>query len=199
MKKTALLFALIIVSAGFAAADIRLPDTPQPTATPTATPMPNDLSAPLNIYVGRNYKEPTLIIPRSVAKEIRAQLNAAESGNPTAATTGGISNISSMQTMVSGFFMSLALIFGGVWFWRGKSFGKNQKIVAGAIVCAFAGVSAITIFANIAPPPLIGIDEKILSDKTRSNYRGVSGTVNIKISVNDYADERMQLIIPAAK
>lgn len=194
MKK--LLFLSILISTFYVStfADIRLPDDIKPSPETKSNKKEKRMS--LSISVNPNYKEPVLRIPRGAVKNLRAQLDDIEETNSNYA--GGMS-ISRTQTLMSGLFFSLALVFGGVWVLRGKSFGKNQKIVSGLLIFGLLGASVYTVFANAAPPPLQGIDDSLFSDKMKSRWRGARGTVKIEISENEDSGSPIQLIVPSSR
>lgn len=193
MKK--LLFLLVLTAAFSlnAFADVRLPDNLKPS--PTVAPKEDKKTKKMQMAIVLNpsVTEPTLKIPRSSLKKLRAQLDELDGGNSNNAAAG---NISGTQTLMSGLFFSAALIFGGVWMFRGKSLGKNQKIVAGLLVFAFLGASVATVFANVAPPPLKGLSADLFSDKMKSYWSGASGTVKIEITEYNYRGSEIELVIP---
>ena len=194
MKKIALIFVLALCLTNLARADIRLPDTPKPTPTAKPKPAAKEVRVPFNLRVQYNYTEPVLQIPRQSIKSLRAQLDALDGGETNGATIAGTSAWSSTQTLMSGLFLSLAMIFGGVWFVRGKNFGKIQKTAASALVCLFVGAGAFAVFANVAPPPITVLDGNLFSGQMRGSYRGAVGTVKIELADKD--DDRITLIIP---
>lgn len=192
MKKLLFLAIFIVVFSINTFADIRLPDNIKPS--PTATPKSDKKSKKMQmaIRINPSVDETTLRIPRSALKDLRAQLDEIDGGNSNVAA--GI--FSGTQTLMSGLFFSVALIFGGVWMFRGKSLGKNQKIVAGLLIFAFLGASVVTVFANAAPPPLQGLKADLFSDKMRNSIRGATGTVKVEIENDGYQGSLIQLIIP---
>ena len=77
MKKFIYASIFIALFSFSAFADIRLPDTPKPTATtkPTATPKPvKDLDSFMIIRLNRNVEQATLIIPKDQISRLRAEL-----------------------------------------------------------------------------------------------------------------------------
>lgn len=190
MKKLLFLFALITIFSLSTFADIRLPDKIKPS--PTATPK-DDERVNFQITVTSNFDEPTLVIPRNAIKGLRAQLDEIEGTKPTYAGSFGISGT---QTLMSGLFFSVALIFGGVWMFRGKSLVKNQKIVSGLLIFACFGASVVTIFANVAPPILENLSSSVFSDKMRNQRRTASGKVKISIVDSGYEGNPIRLYIP---
>ena len=97
MKKIFSLLAGTMIFSVAAFADIRPPLPPPPSATPDS-----------------KTNKPTLQIPQSAVKNLRAQPGAIDDGSSTVAATFGSFNLLPIQTLISGLFMSLAIIFGGV-------------------------------------------------------------------------------------
>src|SRR5436305_5408478 len=110
MRKTLLALIVISVSSMTTLADI---------AKPAKTPKQKaPVDAVLNINLMRDATEARLIIPKSLLTQLRAQLDQTGDANVTAAalTTGGYNT--KIPTIVGGLFLSLALVFGGIWFAR---------------------------------------------------------------------------------
>lgn len=193
MKKMLFPLFLLTLFSLSAFADVRLPDNLKPS--PTATPKSNkkDKKMQMSIRVNPNVSEPTLRIPRSAVKDLRAQLDETGGENSNAA---GVQSVSGTQTLVSGLFFAAALTFGGVWMFRGKSLGKTQKIVSGLLIFGLLGASVYTVFANVAPPAYAGLKADMFSDKMKNHWRGASGTVKIEIADYDYQGAPIELIIP---
>jgi hypothetical protein len=149
MKKTIIATAVTLVFAGVSYADIRLPDqkpTPKPNSQKT-------IDTTLYIRLDADAKEAQLLIPRSQIKELRAQLEQLDNGtdNTAAITTSGMSRT---QTVVSGMFMSLALVFGGIWFMRsGKAASRGVKTAVIAVAITAVATAATFVYANAGPPP----------------------------------------------
>jgi hypothetical protein len=193
MKKLLILSIFTVIFSISAYADVRLPDNlkPSPTVTPKEDKKVKRMQ--MSIRVNPNVDEPTLRIPRSALKDLRAQLDELDGGSSNIAA---VSSISGTQTLMSGLFFSAAMIFGGVWMFRGKTLGKNQKIVAGLLIFAFISASVVTVFANVAPPPLRGLNADLFSDKMQSYWSGASGTVKIEITDYTYRGSEFELTIP---
>ena len=104
-----------------------------------------------------------------------------------------LSNFSRTQTIVSGLFLSLAIVFGGVWFAkRGKA---NKTLVAGAVLF-LVGSAATLVFANTGPPQeLRSISEQIIQtdELFTDGWNYAYGKVKVKVS--DKA-EAIELIVP---
>lgn len=195
MKKILFLSILITMFSIAVFADIRLPDNIKPTPETKSNPNKKEKNILLMIRVNPNVNEPTLRIPRSAVKDLRAQLDEIE-GNDANYASGF--NISRTQTLMSGLFLSAAFIFGGVWALRGKSLGKNQKIVSGLLIFTFLGASAFTVFANVAPPPLQGLNGSLFSDKMKNSWRGAVG--NVKVEIDEKSSSKtVELVIPRSE
>lgn len=171
MKKS--IFTIIFISfLSFSAfADIRLPDTPKPTATPKPQ---KSIDSNITIRLDQNATEATLIIPKDQIKQLRAQLDGLDDTNEPILT------FSRTQTIVSGLFLSLAIVFGGVWFSRrGK---PNKTLVAGAVLFLL-GSAATIVFANIGPPnDLRSISGKLFDKKVFSGWNRASGKIKVKVA-----------------
>ena len=118
--------------------------------------------------------EPTLTIPKSLVKELYAQIEAEEKGNSVKSSS---SNFPQKSTIIGGLFLSLAFIFGGVLLFKNKS----SKIATFLILLSFGAVSATVIYANIAPPAYTSIDSRIFNEKMKKSYRGAVGKVKVEI------------------
>ena len=193
MKKLLFLYAFIAIFSISAFADIRLPDNvkPSPTATPRSKTKSQKMQ--MSIRVNPNIEETTLVIPRGAINNLRAQLDELDGGNSNVAQTGGISGT---QTLMSGMFFSAALIFGGVWMFRGKSLAKNQKIIAGLLIFAFLGASVYTVSANVAPPAYVGIKADVFSDKMRTSWRGAVGEIKVEVDEDSRNGGMIELWVP---
>jgi hypothetical protein len=113
--------------------------------------------------------------------------------NNTAAvsSSGGFTRL---QTIVSGAFLSLALVFGGLWLARSKKI--DTKGARGLAIGAFiflSGAVATVVLANAGPPDEArSITGKIFSEPVHS-YKQASG--EIKLMIND-VDEDIELVVP---
>ncbi|HMS43719.1 MAG TPA: hypothetical protein PKE69_26050 [Pyrinomonadaceae bacterium] len=182
MKKS--IFTIIFISfLSFSAfADIRLPDTPKPTATPKPQ---KSIDSNITIRLDQNATEATLIIPKDQIKQLRAQLDGLDDTNEPILT------FSRTQTIVSGLFLSLAIVFGGVWFSRrGKA---NKTLVAGAVLFLF-GSAATIVFANIGPPvDLRTISGKLFNKEVFSGWNRANGKIKVKVADTG---NTIELIVP---
>ncbi len=190
MKRIFGLTALVLMISTAALADIARPDQ-----TPNRTPKPKPgINTTMSIRLDRNATEAKLIIPKSQIKELRAQLEQLddETGPTASATTPG--SISRMQTIVSGMFLSLALVFGGVWFVRsGKAATKTGKSLVVLAVTAAIASAATFVYANAGPPPEArSITGKMFSSAIHT-YKYGSG--KIKLETKDDTNN-VELIVP---
>lgn len=185
MKKFFVLFALFALLAINAFADIRLPDAPKKSKT---------VDSQMTIKMSPNDKEARLIISKNQLKELRAQLDAIDNENPTAATFSSM-NFTRMQTIVSGLFLSLALVFGGVWIARSKKFGaKTGKVIAASAILFLASAFAAAVFANVGPPPEArSITSKLFNQQLFTPYRFAGGKIKLEITNED---RPIELIVP---
>jgi len=185
MKKTLLIFAVVLFASTAIFADIARPNnSSNRVEKPKST-----IDSNLTIRMDRNAKEAKLIIPRSQLRELRAELEQLDNElDDSAAATGGISRT---QTIMSGLFLSLALVFGGVWFVRS---GRSPKSAAIIVVLLGIGTAATFVFANAGPPPEArAITSKLFDMKVFTPYRFASGKIKIEVSDDNNS---VQLIVP---
>lgn len=192
MRKIIVLLTVLTVFSITGLADI---PPYKPTPKPTSKPAERSVRIPMSIRVNPNVNETTLEIPKSLVKDLRAALDDMDNGNQNAAAVSGF-YITPAQTLMGGIFMSLAMIAGGLWLFRAKPISNTVK-VAGSLVIAvlFGAASASIISANVAPPPLKGIDGSIFSDKMRSHWRGTIGDVKVSVNKEDGYSEKGQIIL----
>ena len=188
MKKLFSSIALIVAFAPVAFADVRLPDTPTPKQL-------KKIDTRLHISIDKNAKEARLVIPKSQLKQLRAELEEIDAEQDATASL----SFSKTQTIVSGLFLSLAFVFGGVWLARsrgGRSETKtNKTLVVGAGLFLTVAMTTIAI-ANVGPPPEArSITGKIFSNSVHV-YKQASG--KIKLETSDAA-EGIELIVPDVK
>ncbi|MBS1794458.1 MAG: hypothetical protein JSS81_11420 [Acidobacteria bacterium] len=197
MKRIFYLSVLVMFLASAAVADIRVPDTPKPTPKPKTTPTPKaaqPIDTELSIMIRKEAKEARLLIPKSQLKQLRAQLDELDGGaEPTAAA---FFSLSRTQTIVSGLFLSLAMVFGGVWLVRSrgdKSLPKpNKTLVAGAVLF-LGGALATIVYANVGPPPEArSITGKLFTPAVHQ-YKQASGRIKLETTDEEYG---VQLIVP---
>lgn len=171
-------------------------DIPDPSKYPKSTPKPKPAPAvmtSMTIRLDREATEAKLIIPRSQIKELRAELEGidGEGEGEDAATWAGASRVS---TIVSGTFLSLAFIFGGIWFARSRQApGKSFVILA-----ALAGIASVAsiVYANVGPPPEArSITGRMFSE---SMHRYKFGSGQVKVEASSTANE-IVFVVPDPK
>lgn len=186
MKNFFAVFTLLLAFSIVGFADIRL-DTPKPTATPKQA---KTIDTDMHISISKDTKEARLVIPRSQIKQLRAELGQYDDDSDAMASL----SFTRTQTIVSGLFLSLAFVFGGVWFARSrKTATKTGKaLIAGAILF-LSGAFATIAFANIGPPmEARSITGKIFTPAVHQ-YKQAWG--KIKLEVSDTANG-VELIVP---
>ncbi|HEY0429866.1 MAG TPA: hypothetical protein VGC76_18935 [Pyrinomonadaceae bacterium] len=191
MKKVFCLLALSLMLALTAFADVKI-DTPTPKAEKTPKQV-KSIDTTLYISLESNAKEARLLIPKSQIKQLRMELAQLDDGDADAPVA---SSFTRAQTVASGLFLSLALVFGGVWFARSrKSDLKTNKTIAVGAILLFAGAFATIAFANVGPPPEArSITGKIFSDAVHQ-YSQASGKIKVETTDEEYG---IQLIVPDA-
>ena len=189
MKRLICLTVLLLLASAAAFADIARPQ-------PTKEPKPNSsksIEIGMSIKLDSEAKEARLIIPKAQIKQLRAQLENLDddSDNTAAVTTPG--SFSRTQTIVSGSFLSLALVFGGMWFVRsGRSVGRTGKGLV--ILAVVAGIvsAATLVYANAGPPQEArSITGKMFSPAVHM-YRTGWGTVKLEAGNKN----QIELIVP---
>jgi hypothetical protein len=172
-------------------------DIARPGKSPKSVKKPVVVDTELDIRLDADAKEARLIIPRSQLAQLRAELERLDDGSDNTAEITSSGDFSRTQTIVSGLFLSLAFIFGGVWFIRS---GKAATPVARTllVLVAIAGiVSAATfVYANAGPPA----EARTITGKMFSqavHMYGV-GWGKIKLEVGDEGDS-LKLIVPNPK
>jgi len=186
MKRIICLMTLMLLASVAVFADIARPD---PTKTPKP---PKVVNTTMLIRLDRDASEVKLIIPKSQIKQLRAELDQLDDESDNTAAVTQPTSFSRTQTIVSGAFLSLALVFGGMWFVRsGKAATRSGKTLMILAVLAGTGAAASFVYANVGPPPITNITSKVF-DKTQFRYRDVSGKVKIETS----DEPTVQLIVP---
>lgn len=190
MKRLSCLLAIVMIASVAVLANIARPDTPS-----RKTPKPKTgsvIDTRMSIRLDRDAKEARLIIPRSQLKQLRAELEQMDddSDNTAEVATPGPSRT---QTIVSGIFLSLALVFGGMWFVRsGRAATRTGKALV--ILAVFTGlVSAATyIYANAGPPA----EARSITGKMFSQAVHIYGFGSGQIKLEAGNEESIQLIVP---
>ena len=90
-------------------------------AKPTTTKAKSTIDTILSIRLQGDAKEARLIIPRSQLMELRAQLDQIGGPSDTAAAFTATGIGSRLPTIVGGLFLTLAIVFGGIWFSRSRT------------------------------------------------------------------------------
>ncbi|HEV7700626.1 MAG TPA: hypothetical protein VGO43_10400 [Pyrinomonadaceae bacterium] len=193
MQRTLFTLAAMLVFSTFALADIARPDT-----TPHHTPKPKPeklIDTEMDIRLDSDAKEAKLLIPKAQIKSLRAALEEMDddTGNTAAVTSGGLSRL---QTIVSGLFLSLAMVFGGVWFVRsGKAATKTAKTAVVALAIAGIATAATFVYANAGPPA----EARSITGKMFSPSVHMYGFGWGRVKLGVAPDERIQLIVPDPK
>jgi hypothetical protein len=192
MKRILCVSLLVLIASVAGFADIA---RPEPSKTPKIKPS-KSIETSLTIHMDSNTKVATLRIPKGQLLQLRAELDqlANENDDTAAVTTGGMSRT---QTIVSGMFLSLALVFGGMWFVRtGKASTTAGKTLVILAVVAGVGSAATLVYANAGPPPAVRSITSAIFDKKAFVYvSSASGKVNVEVSDGN----SIELNVPAPK
>ncbi|HMT07707.1 MAG TPA: hypothetical protein PKA82_06855 [Pyrinomonadaceae bacterium] len=162
MKRIIALTLVMMLGSIVAFSDIARPE-PKPQKTPKVM---FNATSDVSITLDPNANKAVLRIPNSTLKYLRAELESENDTDNNAASTApdrGLT-LSRTQTIMSGAFLSLALAFGGFWFIRsGKaaSRGVRNLVILGTI--SAVALTATFVYANIGPPPVSGITNKIFN------------------------------------
>lgn len=186
MNKILSLCAILILCSVAILADVRPPETPKPKAN-------KSIETYFSIKLDKNAKEAKLVIPKSQLKQLRAELEQLDNEQDSNATaTNGFSRT---QTIIGGMFMSLAVLFGGVWFTRSRKIDSKsgKTLIAGAVLFSIGSLATIA-FANAGPPPELRQITGKLFDKKVFGYWNYAGG-KIKLEVSD-KEQSPQLIVP---
>ncbi len=193
MKRTLSLILLIGLFSLAAFADIAQPDkTPNREVKPKAA---KQIDTYLQIRLDRDAKEARLLIPKKFAKELRAALDEMDGGEDSnaALTDNAGGSFTRTQTIVSGLFLSLAMVFGGMWFVRsGKAATTSGKALIILAVVTGAGSTATLVYANVGPPPSARSITNQIFSKAVNDY-GFGGG-KIKLELTDETSPK--LIVP---
>lgn len=191
MKKLFAAVAILFIFSTFVMADIADPirkdrkPVRRPTPEPTATPAKDPSSMGLEVRIDDGVAEPTLVISKSAL----ARINPAGGETKTAGLTGV-----PFGTVAGGAFLSLAIVFGGVWAARSKTrFGKTAAILL--VVASVGGATAI--FADLAPPRSIPIDQDLFVPQL-AGYASAKGRVKVVVDETDRGSD-FYLLIPRKK
>ena len=191
MKRITCISILILVAAAVSFADI-----PRPEKSPK-NGNKKSIDTNMSIRLDSNATEARLLIPKSEIKQLRAQLDAMDDDSDnTAAITNSFSRT---QTIVSGIFLSLALVFGGIWFARsGKVSTRTAKALMIGALLACLGSAATFVYANAGPPAEArSITSKMFSQSVHI-YKFGYGRVKLEAKAESGGD-RIELIVPDPK
>ena len=197
MKRIIALSLLIMLASVAAFSDIARPDK-TPKVKPTPKFRMTNTTMTMEIRTQGNLAQTTLRIPKSQLKYLaELEQNNDEDSDNTAAVTGGYSRT---QTMVSGAFLTLALVFGGIWFVRsGKSATSTGRSLVILAVLTAAGSAATLVFANVAPPQRRpAITSKLFDKKVLPYGSYATGNVRVETSPDDVL-ELIVLDVPSDK
>ena len=172
-------------------------DIARPNNSQARTPKPKaSIETTLDIRLRADEKEAKLIIPKSQIAQLRAQLETLDDGSNNAAAFTSGTGISGLQTVISGLFLSLAIVYSGIWFMRsGRATPIAGKgVVAAVVLCCIA--SATFVFANAGPPA----EARSITGKMFSQAMHIYGFGwgKIKVETTD-DDDRITLIVPNPK
>lgn len=190
VKKIICLFILLLVGTVALFADIARPGrTPKPVLK-----VYSNTSAGMTVRLDSNIEKPTLRIPRSTLNYLRAQNESGENDQDNSAAVAAPGGFSRLQTMVSGMFLSLALVFGGMWFVRsGKAATKEGKAVVILAVLAGIGSATTFVYADIARPQFA---EDITSRIFNKNAMRRGEVSSWDIRVESTNGENIELYVP---
>lgn len=187
MKHTLYAVCIMLVLVAGAFADIARPDPPK---TPKPPKQSKSIDTDMYIRLDSDAKDARLIIPKSQIKQLRAQLDDMDDAGTTAAVVGS----SRIPTIMSGGFISLALIFGGIWFVRsGKAASRYTKGAVAALFVLGVASAASYVYANAGPPPSVRTINGKMFSMDMHYYN--TGWGKIKLETTDEND-RVTLIVP---
>lgn len=185
MKRMILLVVTLILVTTAAFADI----APAPGKSPNRVKKPPVVNTNLDITLDSKATEARLIIPASQLKQLRAELDLLDGGDSNTAAVSTDATFTRTQTIVSGIFLSLAFVFGGIFFVRS---GRNVRTVGAVVVAAAIGSAATVIYANVGPP----LDARTISGKMFSQAVHNYGFGTGKIKLETGEGDRIKLIVP---
>jgi hypothetical protein len=172
-----------------------LADIAKPTTTPKTK---GSIDTFLSIRLQSDAKEARLIIPKSQLMELRAQLDQIGGPNDTAAAFTATGIGSRLPTIVGGLFLTLAIVFAGLWFARSKRLSPttSSSAIVLAVIMA-AGSAATFVYGNAGPPP----EARSITGKmfTQGVHMYGFGSGPIKLETSDDPNQRLELIVPDPK
>jgi hypothetical protein len=209
MKKIFGIFTLIAMLSIVSFADIAQPKptNAKPTPKPRQTPLPLTIESQMDIRIDPEASEPTLIITKGALSQLRAELENSEENSldalalnteNTESEAKPPANVSKIPTIMSGIFLSMALIFGGVWLARARNLQatKTGKVALGLMIFALFGAGASVVLANMAPPFARGFSANIFTEDVK-RFNRVTDNVKIKVVKGDY--NNVTLVVPEVK
>jgi hypothetical protein len=194
MKRIFSLFALLVVFSAFSAAalaDVRWESPmPKPTATPKPTEAPKETSKTggMIIMMTDRVDEPVLVIKKEMLEKLRAAVD----GTTSSAVVEN-SDFNRTQTIVSGLFLSLAFVFGGVWLARNR--GKVSKSAAAVVVFAILGMTTTFVIGNIRAPRNVGFSRAVLSNELNVDKAYAEGKIKIVVGEGISGND-LELLFP---
>lgn len=158
---------------------------------PKTTKTKKSIDANLTIRLEKDTKQARLIIPKSAVRELRAQLDEIDQDS---ADTTAVTSVTRIQTIMAGVFLSLAIVFGGVWFTRSQKIdAKTAAVIALAML---SGAVATLVYANAGPPPEArSITGKLFAPPVHI-YNFASGPIKIETTDEQHG---VELIVPDAQ
>ena len=185
MKRIIVIFALMLLGVSAAVADIARPD-PAKTPKPKAS---KSIDMEMDIRLDPDAKEARLLIPKSKLKQLRAELDQMDDGT-TAAVAGSSSRLS---TIVSGAFISLAMVFAGIWFVRsGKAATRQAKGAVVTLLVLGIASAATYVHANAGPP----FEARSITGKMFSPGMHMYGFGWGHVQLETTEEDRIRLIVP---
>lgn len=179
--KILITLAALTLFAGSAFADI-----PRPKVTPNKPAKTASIDTRLDIRIRRDAKEAKLILSRAQLNQLRAELDAIDGGATDTASAG----ITGSQTIAGGLFLSLAMVFAGVWVVRS---GRMPKPAAAAVVLFAVGSLATMVYANAGPPAEARSITGKMFAPAMHYYKFGGGSIKLEISDEE---DNPTLIVP---
>ena len=173
--------AALLVFAGSAMADV-----PRPKVTPNKPAKSTSIETRLDIRLRRDAKEAKLILSKAQLNQLRAEIDAIDGGATDTASAG----ITGIQTIAGGVFLSLAMVFAGVWFARS---GRVSKPVATGLIVLAGGALATMVYANAGPPPEARSITGKMFAQGMHYYKFGGGTIKLEVSAEE---DNPVLIVP---
>jgi hypothetical protein len=192
MRRTVV--ALMFISA---LTSIALADIAKPSKTPKQKAAIDTI---LRINLKSDAKEAKLIIPKSQLMQLRAQLDQLGEGNDATAAITTSGNGARIPTIVGGLFLSLAIVFGGIWFARsGKISPKTSQALVLITIIAAVGSAATFVYGNAGPPAEArSITGKMFAPGVHIYGFGY-GNIKLETTNTDEDNQAVVLIVPDPK